>query len=116
MVVRIAAVTSMSAGCTDASQAKIREFTRAKGWGIDSKTSCAYTPPIHTHKHNPKKQPPPKNRPKNLSLVNAAEPRKEFCCTEGPGGKAYTFYKGGPKATANFNKAKYANNAAGAQV
>ena len=40
---------------------------------------------------------------------------KKFCCTEGPGGKAYTFYKNGPKATASFNKAKYANNAAGAQ-
>jgi len=40
---------------------------------------------------------------------------KRFCCTEGPGGKAYTFHKNGPKATANFNKAKYANNAAGAQ-
>jgi len=56
---------------------------------------------------------------KNYKVVCGAkaakEPRKEFCCTEGPGGKAYTFYKDGPKATANFNKAKYANNAAGAQ-
>ena len=41
---------------------------------------------------------------------------KKFCCTEGPGGKAYTFWKKGPKATANFNKAKYANNAAGART